>query len=144
MFFHLEKGGWICPIPLVLGRNQAVCGGRACYTSCWMNSPMKRSGRWLFPPTKCERLHRSWPSYVQPTLRCTFCYFSPCPYCRKSLLSKTGTVSTTGKQLLLKEQMTGLQIAAQRGCMSQFVREWSVPWCKTEIRRKESGFPSFF
>ena len=51
----------------------------------------------------------------------------------------------TGKQLLLKQQMTSLQIAAQRELRLRIVRERHVPWCRTETRRhRESGFSSGF
>ena len=49
----------------------------ACYAVCWHHSRMKCSGCWLLPLMKCDCLHQSWPSHMQPTLHCTFCCFSP-------------------------------------------------------------------
>ena len=69
---------------------------------------------------------------MRSTLRWIFCYFSPCPYCRKCLISKTENVSPTGKQLLLNEQMTSLQITAQGEFLLWIIRGWQVPWWRTE------------
>ena len=73
------------------------------------------------------------------------CYFSSCPYCRNCLIFQTENVSPTAKQLLSKEQITGLQIAVLWQFLFRIVREWRVPWCRTESRRwRGSGFLSFF
>ena len=92
---------------LVGGNNLArTLWRQACYAVQSMNSPAKCSGRWLVPPTECERIHRS--------VDFTSCQFSPCPNCRKCLTSQTENISPTGKHSPLKEQMTGLPIAVLR------------------------------
>ena len=111
------------------------------YTVCWLHSLKKQSGHWLFPPMKCNCLRWSWSSHVQ--LHCSFCYFSPCPYCWKCWISQTENILPTGKQLLLKEQMTGLHLRENFCCglsendmyldVGLKVQWWS-----------ESGFHHFF
>ena len=85
-----------------------------------------------------EHLHRSSPSRMQLTLRCTFCYFSPCLYCRKCLISQTENASPTGK-VSFEGADDGIAIAAQREFLSPIVREWRVSWCvywcRTESRQ---------
>ena len=111
-----------------------------------MHSPMKSSGRLLFPPTKCVRLHRSRPSHVQPTLCCTFCYFSPWSYCRKCLISPDRKCFSHRKTVAFEVADDWLpDRSSGRIFLSRISREWRVPWCRTGSRlRRESGFPSFF
>ena len=107
IFIHLEECGWICyPIPLLLGRQNIVDPSR---TNFVVAEPVKQHAgctpRWNVQGAgyflqRNASLHQSWPSHVQPTLHCTFCYFSPCPYCWKCLISKNENASPTGKQLL--------------------------------------------
>ena len=119
--------------------SRKLCGCRACW--CW-----------LFSPTKSERLHRSWPWHVQPIFIVHFVIFHhtpppphpPTPTCQKCLISQIENVSPAGKQLLLKEQMAGLQTAAQRKLLSRIVGKRRIPRCRTgSQRRRESCFPSF-
>ena len=73
-----------------------------------MHSLMKCSGRWLFPPTTCERLHQSWP--LHHTCNQLFLAIF---HLLSNMFFQTENVSATGSLLLSKEHMPGLQIATQ-------------------------------
>ena len=79
----------------------------------------------------------AWPSHVHPTLLHCFFFFFTLPPLSKCFISQTENLSFTGKRKLLKQQMAGLQIAAQREFLSRIVREWRVPWRRTESRRRK-------
>ena len=124
-----------------------LCGSRICYAVCWLHFPSKRlqflwwniQGAGHFLPWNAsvyidQGLHTCNHLFVA-----LFAIFSLCPFWRKYLISQTENVSPFGKQLLLKEQLTGLQLAAQRECRSRI-----VPWCRAESqKRRESCFMSF-
>ena len=113
------------------------------------------ASRWMFRPVAGYFLQQNSSVFIDhgfPMCNQLFvaffccCYFSPCLYCGKSLISQTENDSPIRKQwgCLLQKQMTFLQIAAQREFFSRIAREWCVPWCRTNSRqRTESGFCLF-
>ena len=70
-------------------------------------------------------VERNASIFIDPT-NSSLHFFFFCLPCGKCLISQTEKKMPTGKQLLLKEQVTVLQIAAQRDFLSRIVREWCV------------------
>ena len=125
--------------------SRKCCGSRACYAVCWMHPPMKWSGRWLFSPTTCERFHRAWTSHVQPTLRCTCCYFFTLPLLSKMLDFPDWNCFTHRKTVAIEGAGDGL---ADRSWVIIYVADcprmiWSVHWRRTECRRRSQVFHNY-
>ena len=110
------------------------------YAGCTPRWNVQGAG-YVFPPMKCQRLHLLWPSHVQPTLRWTFCYFSPC----LPLLSKM--LDFPDWQCFAHRKTVAFWRSRWRVCRSHlkgnFCRglswEWRVPWCRTESRRRRES-----
>ena len=98
---HIEElGSLCCSIPFPLRRQNRRDPSHANFAVAEL--VMHPPGRW-----HCLQQMRASSSVRAFTrasnLSLHFLLFSPCPYCRKCLISQTENVSPTGKRLLLKE-----------------------------------------
>ena len=145
---NLEERGWICyAIPLLLGRQNMgdpSCANFAVAEPVSLTQYTGSTPRWNFQGSGYflqwnasifidHDLHTCNQLFVS-----LFVIFHLAPTVENAF--QTEHISPIGKQLLLKEQMAGLHITTWREFMVQIVREWRVPWCKAESRRRRVWF----